>query len=98
MKIKTNQELFDVDGKTPIKNGDKLLTLRDVCSNAVLSPASKDDEKKKFEKWEIFKILRDAGDEAELTAEQITTIKRGIGEIYPPLILGQAFEMLEGKL
>jgi hypothetical protein len=95
MRIKINQNLLGLDGREPILDNGKILTLRDVCIAAVLTPVQEDDQKKKFEKWDIFKKLRDAKEVAELTVEEISIIKAGSGKIHPPLILGQCFEMLE---
>jgi len=55
-----------------------------------------DDQKKKFEKWEIFKKVRAVQEDVFLTSEEIVVIELGMGKIHPPLIFGQAFEMLEG--
>lgn len=97
MKIKINQALIDVNGVDPVKEDGKKVTLRDVCIAAVLFPAKDDDQRKKFEKWEVFKKLRDAGEEVELSSEEIQIIEKGSGQIHPPLIYGQCYEMLEGK-
>lgn len=111
MKIKINQFLTDVDGETPIIEKGNVLTLKDIIIGAVLTPMQEDDQKKKFEKWDLFKKVRgdvgvvEAGTlpvthphyTVSLTSEEIVLIKTGIGKIYPPLILGQAFEMLEGE-
>jgi hypothetical protein len=95
MKIKMNQELIGIDGK-PIVNCDMPpMKLKEVCINSLLSPTEGDDEKKKFERWEIYKKLRDAQNEVELTIEDLASIKKCIGKFQPPLILGQCFEMLE---
>jgi hypothetical protein len=95
MKIKIDQELLDVDGQSINAGPKPKLFLRDVCINATLAPIQDDDEKKKWEKYEIFKKLRDAKDEVELKAEEITIIKKVIGKLNAPLIMGQCFEMLE---
>ena len=97
MKIKINKEIKGVDGINSIINSDtkKALTLKDVCINAVLMPMQEDDWKKKFEKWEIFKKLRDAKEEVDLSVEQISIIKNAVGKFQPPLIMGQVFEMIE---
>lgn len=71
------------------------MTLKDICMNAILTPLEGDDEKKKFEKWEIYKKLRSAKDEVTLTVEEIATVKKAIGKFYPQLIMGQCFELLE---
>jgi hypothetical protein len=103
MKVKVNELIFGVDGFTVIPNSDtgESLTLRNVCINSILAPLEGDDEKKRFEKYEIFKKLRDCKDEdgiVELTAEQISTLKKSIGKLQPPLILGQCFELLEQNI
>jgi hypothetical protein len=95
MKIKIDEQLKDVEGKPIISNGRAPLTLRDVCINSILSPIDGDDEVKKYAKYEIFKKLRNAKDEAILTVEEIAVIKKMIGRFQPPLILGQCFELLE---
>jgi len=102
LKVPENEPLtFSFDEVTAILKhlrGEIVITLRDICVNALLTPTEGDDEKKKFEKWEIFKKLRDLKDDediVELTAEEISVIKKGIGKVQAPLILGQCFEMLE---
>jgi len=102
MKVKINVNLIGVDGKTSLLNMDeagKKLTLRDVIYGALLVPDEKDQQKEKWEKYEIFKKIRDVkGGEVELSAEEITVIKKGLARIHPPLVMGQAFEMLEGTV
>jgi len=96
MKIKTNTALKGVDGLETLK-GEKgrPLTIRDIIVNSVLTPIQEDDDRKKFEKWEIFKKVRDAGDEVTLTIEEVGVIKKATGKIQPPLIMGQVWEALE---
>lgn len=91
MKIKINENLKGIDGENIVP----VMTLKNVCITSILTPVEGDDEKKKFEKYEIFKKLRDAKEEVTLTAEEITVIKKGIGKLQPPLIMGQCFELLE---
>lgn len=97
MKIKVNQTITTVDGIQPLKDetGHNLV-LKDVCINAVLIFDEKDDEKKKWEKYEIYKKLRNAVDEVTLTAEEVAVIKKSIAKVNAPLVMGQCFELLEG--
>jgi len=98
MKIKLNQQLKGVDNKSPIiGERNEPLMLRNICINAVLAPVEGEDQKKKWEKYEIFKKLRDANNEVDLKAEEVVIIKNGIGKFNPPLIMGQCFEMLESN-
>jgi len=97
MKIKIDVALKGVDGVETLKtdNG-RNLTLRDVCINSVLTPLEGDDEKKKLEKYDVFKKIRDAKEkEIDLTAEEIVLIKRAIGKVNSTIVVGQCFELLE---
>jgi len=97
MKITLTTVIKQIDGVKPLLNQDNgmSLTLRDVCSIALLAPDQKDEAKQKFSDYEIFKKVRDAKKEVELTAEEIVRIKKKIGIVYAALILGQAYELLE---
>jgi len=102
MKMNINQKLLGVDGVEALK-GDKgmPLLLKDICITALLTPNQQDAEKVKWDKYEVFKKLRDAvkeGDEiwVELRSEEITMLKQAVGKTQTPLIMGQIWEMLEG--
>jgi hypothetical protein len=96
MKIKINQILTGIDGKSPIIEKGIPLTLKDIIISAVLTPMQDDDQKKKFEKWDLFKKVRTDEEYVNFTSEEIVLMKTNIGKIHPPLVMGQAFEMLEG--
>ena len=98
MKIKINEKLVGVDG-TPLK-GEKgqPITFKDIAIHSILSPVQGDDEKKKWDKYEIYRKLQDAkGAEVELKTEEVAILKLAIGKIQPPLIMGQCWEIIEGK-
>lgn len=101
MKVNVNQTLKGVDGVEALKGQDgRPLILKDVCINALLAPVQGDDDKKKWEKYEVFKKLRDGireGEEinVELKAEEITMLKQATGKASTPLVMGQVWEMLE---
>jgi hypothetical protein len=97
MKIKLNQELKGVDGVETLK-GEKgrALTFKDICISAVLTPEQGEDEKKKYERYELFKKIQRGGDEADLKVEEVALIKKSIGKLNPPLVMGQCWEILEG--
>jgi hypothetical protein len=96
MKIKLNQELKGVDGIETLK-GDKgrALTFKDICVNAILTPEQGEDEKKKYERYELFKKIREGGAEVDLKVEEVVLIKKSIGKVNPPLVMGQCWEILE---
>ena len=95
MKIKINQKLKDSDDKDIIIGNRPAMTLRDVIVSSILNPAEKETQEQKYEKYSLFKKLKDAKDEVELKIEDIALIKKAIGEIQPPLVLGQCWDLLE---
>ena len=100
MKIKLNQKFTGIDGIKSLPNTETKcdLSLKDVCINAVLQPGKEDTEKQKYAAYELFVKIRDCKTaEIELTIEEVAKIKKKIGLIYMPLILGQAFDFLECK-
>lgn len=98
MKVDLAKAVVNVDGKTPIVEEDgKSLTVKEVCINALLTPLKEDSEKEKWSDYEIFKKIRDSKEkEINLTAENVVRLKEKIGKIYPPLIMGQLWEELDG--
>ena len=101
MKINLTTQMKQADGIKPIANRDPEknglpMTLKDVCINALLAPDQKETEKDKYSDYELFQKLRDVK-EIDLKSEEIVRIKKKIGLIYPALIMGQAFDLLENK-
>jgi hypothetical protein len=97
MKVQLNQELLDVEGKSISSGKAPKLFLKDVCINAVLTPFQEDKEEDKWKKYELYKKLRDVKGEVELKVEEVSMIKKAIGKVNTTLVMGQAWEMLEGK-
>jgi len=98
MKIKVNQKLKNLDGSV-LKDSDGQggavdATLKDALVNAVLAPADKESGIDKVRKYELAKLIFSAKTAVELTAEDVTLLKERVGSVYPALIVGQIFEML----
>ena len=105
MKIDFNQILLDMEC-SPIKEGDKTVTLKRVATNALLTPF--DDEKnlsgeEKVKRFNLASKIQ-AGDTdpyttnsaiVDLKTEEIAEIKKMIGKAYTVLVVGQAWQMLE---
>jgi len=96
MKIKLNEVLKDIDGKTSLKLQNKVMTLKDVSIQAILTPGKDERPEQKYKNYEIFRKLSEGG-EIDLSVEDISYLKRKIGELFPPLIMGQAWDILEKK-
>ena len=96
MKVKINQKLMGSDGAPLEKEKGQAITFKDIAIHSILSPVQGDDEKKKWDKYEIYRKLKDAKDDVELKAEEITILKSAIGKLQPPLVMGQCWEIIEG--
>ncbi len=93
------KEVDGPDGKKVVETKDVPLTLRIVCTDALMSMPKNPDSftgDQKVERYELAKRIYEGGT-IDLEAEQVALLKRLIGENYVPLIVGPAFEMLEGK-
>lgn len=98
MKIKLNTTLKGIDGILVLDDPDfpgKKLTLKSKIMTSLLASRPDESDKEKLERYDIFKKVRDAPAEIDLKAEEIVIIKKAIGRIQPPLILGQCFELLD---
>jgi len=73
-------------------------TLRDICIAALMTdnPENRVNGQEKYRRYELATKIK-KNDTVEVTTDEIVLIKNLIAEIYPPLVLGQAFDMLEGK-
>ncbi len=107
MKINLNQ-VIKKPKKTHKEKDDPFLKpgstepfcLRDAIIQALLSwdpndrSVTGDDKDKQFK---LYRKVLDNPDEVDFTSEEIVRLKELIGKGYGPLIVGQTWEMLEGK-
>jgi len=100
MVIKVDTPLKNMEGavmKDMIDGEAVDATLRMAMVNAILSPVEKESGTEKVKKYELAKKIHNATDEVELSAEETTLIKGRVGEVFPVIIVGQVFDLLEGK-
>jgi hypothetical protein len=100
MKVDTTQVLKTLDGQVMKDNdgqGNAVdATLKMALVNSILSPVQKESGIDKVKKFNLAqRVYKD--DEVELTAEDITLIKERVGETFAPIIVGQVWNILEGK-
>jgi hypothetical protein len=98
MKINFGQSLKELDGKA-IKNGEKDLTLKAVACNA-LGAIFNDDQMLSGEekaKRGLLAMRLYANPDIDLTIEELALTKKLIGKAYGPIVIAQAWAMLEGK-
>jgi len=102
MRVRLDQKFVDPNDKfIPREPGkDDVLTLRDVMKMCLFADF-KDDQglsgEEKFERYRLGVKIKDAGDEVELSLEELVKIKELIGKMFSVIVSGQAWEMLEGK-
>lgn len=99
MKINFAQE-FKTFGGEALKDGEgNVFNLKGVCATVLLGQAQNEKAtgEEKMKRYDLAKKIWDAEGECDVKAEDITTLKKLVGESYLPLIVGQAFRMLEGE-
>lgn len=100
MKIKLESIIKDLDDKPVLKNKDESgepMTLKDVILTALMTPLEQDKELDGNQKAGLFSLalsIKTGAD--ELTAEDIALVKSRIGKLYTQIIVGRAFELIEG--
>lgn len=91
---------FSTFDKTPIFQDEKPLTLQRVSINALMTPMEDEKNLSGEEKFARYKLASriNASSIVEVTAEEIAMLKKLIGNVYAPIIVGPAFEALETEL
>ena len=98
MKIRFDETMKDLDGKAIIGDG-RDLTLKQIACNA-LSLIFNDEQNLSGEekaKRGLLAMRIYANTEIDLTVEEVALIKKLIGKAYGPLIVAQAWEILENQ-
>jgi len=101
MLIQVDTPLKNMDGQV-MKDNDGAgnavdATLRVAMINAILSPVEREAGTEKVKKYELARRIHSAKSEVELSIEEVSLIKERIGDVFPILIVGQIFDILEGK-
>lgn len=100
----------EIDGEIVMKNGKPVMkkspsfTLRKACINVLImvqqrSPSQAREKElsaeDKIERYELAKKIHKSSGLVDLERKEITLLMELIGKIYPPLTVGQAFEILD---
>jgi len=100
MLVKLDVPLTTYDGEALMDNDGKgnaiEATLRLAMINALINPVRDELGPEKFKKDELARRIYKS-DEIELSAEEISLIKKRIGEVFPTIVVGQCWRMLEGQ-
>jgi len=82
----------------PLKGADgKVMMLKDVCINALLTPLEEDKTMSGQKKADLFMLAMSIKkDECELTVDDVSLIKTRVGKMYSQLVVGRVFSIIEG--
>ena len=90
LKTMDGQVMRDDDGQGNVTDA----TVKMVIINAVLSPVQNEKGVDKVKKYELAKKVH-TSDEVDLNEDEIKLIKDRVGETFPPIIVGQIYELLK---
>jgi len=93
MSLNFDHVFTDLDGSALQESGEDL-TMRMVCVNALTHAAGGDGDEK-VKRWQLAKRLFPGGTQS-ITPEEAVLLKQLIGARFPPVIVGNAFELLNG--
>lgn len=93
MKIDLTAQILDLKGEAL----DPPMTLRDVCTMALLSTLRDDDKLNGPQKADLFALALRMVDatEVDLKVEDVALLKDRIGRGYPPITVGRAYALLD---
>lgn len=98
MLVKVNVPLKTLDGQVMKDNdgqGNAIdATVKLAMINAILSPVQKENGVDKVVKYELAKRIFES-DEVDLDEDEIKLIKDRVGESFPPIVVGQIYELLK---
>ncbi len=96
MKIDMTQKLHALNGEI-LKDGEKEVTLRDVCITALLNGQEESHMgDQKARRWQIAKSVKE-NDAPDIMAEDVALIKQLAGKAFTPMVIGPMYELLEGN-
>jgi hypothetical protein len=97
MQIDFSKRLIAIDGSELADNG-KPITLGGVSVAALLAnyPDENTTGDVKAERWKLAQRIFSADAPATVTVEEVVILKKLIGAAYGPVVVGQAYALLNG--
>jgi hypothetical protein len=92
-----SKAVLDLDGKEIMASEDKALLMSDAIVQALLAMQQNQTLtlEEKMDKYFLAKKVKDNPSSCELKAEEITAIKKAVGETYFPVVVGFIVTELE---
>ena len=86
--------LDGVDMSRMVDGKERDVLLRDVCENALLEDDRGSDGGEKMKRFKLAEKIH-LYEDVNLSAEDVTLLKELIGKLYGPLVVGQAYKILD---
>lgn len=94
--IDFEQKLQALDNKTPLSDSEGEVSLKRVCTAALLGSYPDEKELAGTEKVARFRLaVRIESGSDKFSAEEISLIKKLVAKAYVPLVVGRAWELLD---
>ncbi len=98
MKVNFSKELVDLNGKAINDTTGKPATLKGVSIDALMAVFQDEQNLSGEEKLKRYKLaVKISSGESEVSVEEISMVKKLIGKAFGALVVGQCWEILEGK-
>lgn len=99
MKINFDEILLDLQGQPIVQEPgtDKATTLGWMCVTALTMVIPSEGDVSGKEKYERFLLACKCKGEADLAVEEVVKIKDLIGKVSGPVVVGRAWNLLEGR-
>lgn len=98
-KINLEYQLIDANDAPVLMDPTtkQVASVRRLLITALLqeTPGATIPTEKKIRRYDLYRTIKKGAEQLELPAEDIVLLKEAVS-VYPPLILGQLFEQLEG--
>lgn len=97
MRVRLAVPILDLSGERMKEQGGKdFMTVQSVSVFAVLSAGidANTDAVEKFNRYQFAQKLTNAGD-VDLTIDEIAQIKKYVGQIYAPIVVGRVYDHFE---
>lgn len=92
-----DEKFTRIDGTPMEKNGAPPITLRRVMVHAILDPREQCEPEEKVRRYNLAHEIQEAKIAVELSENDIQLIKNKVGQLYPPIVVGQAWNLLDQK-
>ena len=103
--IDVDQKFKSIDGQNlmvadPKSGAEACVALRTILVNSLLDPKAEDAAstgEDKLTRWNLAQSIFNAKKSVELDDADIKRLKTSVNKCYPTVIVGQAYQMLDGK-